>query len=216
MTRTFTFRCNLTERRPKKSDGKRVELRTFGRRQNVNVVIEDIARAFQKHLSGRIADMLDIAAFVYAADSTVPRDGGWIQGAIEPWARDFQFEIGVRDHAFWARSDVNELLTETLNFLSDDRLKFSFFPLKEDRAVQEYLNFGPASPKDWPFQNPERVLLFSGGLDSLAGAVEGAKRGDKLVLVSHRSISVIDMTLRIELSTKMVLQQTYSVTTAIL
>lgn len=192
MTRTFTFRCNLKERRQKKSDGKLIELKTFGQGQNVNVVIDDIATAFQQDLSGRLTDVLEIASFVYAADSTVPRKGGWIQGAIEPWARDLTFEIGVRDCDFWSRPEVKDLLTETLNFLSDDRLQFSFYPLKNDRAIQQYLALGPASPKDWPFQNPKRVLLFSGGLDSLAGAVEGAKQGDKLVLVSHRSISVID------------------------
>lgn len=192
MTRTFTFRCNLKARRQKKSDGKLIELRTFGPGQNVNVVIDDIATAFQQDLSTRLIDVLEIASFVYAADSTVPRGGGWIQGSIEPWARDLHFEIGVRDYDFWTRPEVIDLLIETLNFLSDDRLKFSFYPLPNDRAVQQYLALGPASPKDWPFQSPQRVLLFSGGLDSLAGAVEGAKRGDKLVLVSHRSISVID------------------------
>src|SRR4051812_3419748 len=35
-------------------------------------------------------------------------------------------------------------------------------------------------------------MLFSGGLDSLGGAVEGAARGENIVLVSHRAISVID------------------------
>ncbi len=192
MRRTFTFRCNLEQRRTKKSDGKLLDLRTFGQGQNVNVVIDDIARVFQQHLSGRIADALEIAALAYAADSAIPRGGGWIEGAIEPWARDFQFEIGVRDIDFWNRSDVNEGLVSVLNFLSDDRYRFRFFPLKNDRAAQQYLKLVPASPKEWPFQNPPRVLLFSGGLDSLGGAVEAAARGDNLVLVSHRSISVID------------------------
>jgi hypothetical protein len=194
MTQTFTFRCNLEKRRRRNSDGRLIELKTFGRGQNINLVIEDIARVFQQHLSGRLADVLDIAATVYAADSTVQRAAGWIEGAIEPWARDFRFEIAVRDIVFWNRPEVQEALVEVLGFLSDDRYRFSFFPLNadDDRAVQQYLNLGPASPKDWPFQNPARVLLFSGGLDSLSGAVEAAKRGDKLVLVSHRSISVID------------------------
>jgi hypothetical protein len=34
--------------------------------------------------------------------------------------------------------------------------------------------------------------MFSGGLDSLAGAVETAKAGRNLVLVSHRSVTTID------------------------
>jgi 7-cyano-7-deazaguanine synthase in queuosine biosynthesis len=192
MTGAFTFRCNLDSRRQRRSDGRLIELRTFGKGQNVNVVIDDIARVFQQHLSGRLADALDIAAVIYAADSAVPRGGGWIEGAIEPWARDFQFEIGVRDLEFWTRLDVIECLVGVLNFLSDDRFRFRFYPLQDDRAAQQYLKLIPASPKEWPFQDPPRVLLFSGGLDSLSGAVEAAARGDNLVLVSHRSISVID------------------------
>lgn len=192
MKQTFTFRCNLPARRKKNSDGKLVELRSFGKGQNVNVVIDDIARAFQQDLSGRIADVLDIAALVYAADSAIPRSGGWIRDSIEPWSRNFRFEIGVRDYAFWQQPNVLELVTRVLSFLSDDEFKFSYYRLEEDRAVQQYLQLGPASPDDWPFDHPRRVLLFSGGLDSLAGAVEKAAQGEKLVLVSHRSISLID------------------------
>ncbi len=192
MNRRFTFRCNLKKRTQKTSDGRLLDLSTLKPNQNVDVVIEDIARVFQQDLSGRIADTLDIAAFVYAADSAIKREGGWIEGAIEPWARTFRFEIGVRDLQFWNSSEVKSLLTETLNFLSDDEYKFSFSVLKNDKATQGYFNFGPTSPQNWPFQNPSRVLLFSGGLDSLAGAVEEATKGNKIVLVSHRPISLID------------------------
>jgi len=182
MTRTYTFRCNLNTRRPKRTDGRLNELNTFGPRQNVNVVIDDIAIAFQQNVSDRITDLLEIASFVYSADSTVRRGGGWIENAIEPWARDLKFEIGVRDYSFWIRPEVNSLIIDTLNFLSNDRWRFKFFPLKSDRAIQQYFSFGPSSPKDWPFQNPERVIPFSGGLDSLAGAIENAARGNTFVL----------------------------------
>jgi 7-cyano-7-deazaguanine synthase in queuosine biosynthesis len=192
MSRLFTFRCNLPARAARKSDGKFKELGTFGPNRSVNLLLDDIARVFQQHLSGRVADALDIAAFVYAADSATARTGGWVDGAIEPWSREFRFEIGVRDHDFWCRDEVRGLLSRVISFLSDDVLTFSFEPLLSDRAVQEYLNLGPASHDDWPFYNPSRVLLFSGGLDSLAGAVEQAARGENLVLVSHRAVSTID------------------------
>lgn len=192
MSRTTTFRCNLKRRKQKASDVRLLHLSTVKPNQNVDVVIEDIARVFQQDLSGRIADILDIAAFVYAADSAIKREGGWIEGAIEPWSRKFRFEIGVRDLGFWNRADVKALLISSLNFLSDDQYGFSFSELKSDKATQHYFNFGPTSPENWPFQNPSRVLLFSGGLDSLCGAVEEIGKGNKIVLVSHRPISVID------------------------
>ena len=76
-------------------------------------------------------------------------------------------------------------MIEVLRFLSDDHYSFLFTPLPEGRTVQqEYLEFGDKD--DWPFLNPERVVMFSGGLDSLAGVVESARKGGNLVLVSHR------------------------------
>ncbi|MGE0063393.1 MAG: hypothetical protein AB7T86_15090 [Xanthobacteraceae bacterium] len=192
MKRTFTFRCNLEKRAAKKSDGKLAELYTFGPKQNLNVVFNDIAAVFQRNLTDRIADILEIAAFVYSADSTVPRDGGWLKGAIEPWSRSFKLEIGVRDPNFWNQSHVKGLIVEALSFLSDDQYELRFSKLKDSRIVQGYLDLKPASERDWPFDNPSRVILFSGGLDSLGGAIECASNGEKLVLVCHRSIPVLD------------------------
>jgi hypothetical protein len=77
-----------------------------------------------------------------------------------------------------------------LNFLSNDSYSFHFVPLQRDRIDQQYFEFG--EKKDWPFGHPERVVMFSGGLDSLAGAVEVASTGTKSVLVSHRSVSTLD------------------------
>jgi 7-cyano-7-deazaguanine synthase in queuosine biosynthesis len=83
------------------------------------------------------------------------------------------------------------LLVEVLNFLSSDRFSFTFVPLERDRAGQQsYFEFGDL--KSWPFHSPDRVLMFSGGLDSLAGAVEAATEGRRLVLVSHRPVSTLD------------------------
>ncbi len=39
---------------------------------------------------------------------------------------------------------------------------------------QQYFEFG--DQKVWPFDAPERVIMFSGGLDSLAGAGETTDR----------------------------------------
>ena len=59
--------------------------------------------------------------------------------------------------------------------------------------------------ENWPFYEPDRVLMFSGGLDSLAGIVETAARGGKAVLVSHRPVSTLyarQRTLFVELQKK--------------
>jgi hypothetical protein len=96
----------------------------------------------------------------------------------------------VRDLEFWAQADIQSLIEKILNFLSNDKYSFSFVPLRRDRSEQPYFAFGDL--KDWPFHAPDRVIMFSGGLDSLAGAVETAAHGGKVVLVSHRSVSTLD------------------------
>src|ERR1043165_3989645 len=167
-----------------------VELRTHGSKANVNVRLEDLAKVFDQHLSPRLEDMLEIAAYVYTADCATRRAGNWADDATtEPWDRDFQFVVPVRDLAFWNRTDVVELLVETLKVLADDKFAFSFRPMKDEPPKQQYLEFGQL--EDWPFYNVPRVQMFSGGLDSLAGALETAASKEKLVLVSHRSVSTL-------------------------
>jgi hypothetical protein len=81
-------------------------------------------------------------------------------------------------------------MQEVLRFLSNDAYSFHFVPLKADRKDQTpYFEFH--DQMEWPFHKPDRVLMFSGGLDSLAGIVETAASGGKSVLVSHRPVSTL-------------------------
>jgi 7-cyano-7-deazaguanine synthase in queuosine biosynthesis len=165
-----------------------VELCTHGTKANVNVRLEDLAKVFDQHLSPRLEDLLEIAAYVYTADCATRRAGNWADDdTTEPWNRDFHFVIPVRDLTFWTRDEVRRLLVEILRFLSDDNFIFTFRQLTEEPAKQLYLEFGEL--EDWPFYGAPRVLMFSGGLDSLAGALETAASGENLVLVSHRPVS---------------------------
>ncbi len=169
----------------------RIELDSIGRDPNVNIRIENVARVLQRQLTPRLTDLLEIAAYVYAADCSTQRGMEWSdESSTEPWGRDFAFVIPVRDPDFWGSAKVCSQLIEVLNFLSNDLYSFNFVPLKRDRPVQSYLDLG--EPEDWPFHQPERVAMFSGGLDSLAGAVETARAGERLVLVSHRPVTTLD------------------------
>lgn len=136
-------------------------------------------------------DFLEIASYVFTADCSTPR-GEWKDDKTEePWGRDLAFLIGVREPDFWEAPKVKGLLQEVLRFLSNDTYSFQFVPLETDRGPQTpYFEF--RDQDDWPFHKPDRVVMFSGGLDSLAGIVEGASSGDKSVLVSHRPVSTLD------------------------
>jgi len=171
-------------------DRRVVALNSIGKAANVNIRLENVARVFGRHVPPRLVDLLELAAYVFSADCSTPRGTQWSEGDTkESWSRDFAFVLPVRDLEFWTRPKITSLIVELLTFLSDDRYWFRFVPLAHDRYRQEYLRLG--NFEDWLFYAPERVLMFSGGLDSLAGAVETAKSGRKAILVSHRPVSTM-------------------------
>ncbi len=170
----------------------RIELDSVGPQPNVHISFENVARVFRRDLSPRLIDFLEIASYVFSADCATRRGTQWTDDdSTEPWGRDFAFVIPVRQPDFWEAAKIKDLVRDVLGFLSNDTYSFRFLPLQQDRANQQpYFEFG--DQKDWPFHSPERVLMFSGGLDSLAGAVETAVAGTKSVLVSHRPVSTLD------------------------
>lgn len=176
---------------PLREGRKVLELDSLGRKANVNVRLEDVAKVLRTNIPPRLIDLLEIASYVFTADTATRRGTEWTNDSTtEAWERDFLFVIPVRDEPFWNSNEIKQQLIEVLSFLSNDRYCFVFPKLATDRSVQEYLEF--RDEEDWPFYGAARVLMFSGGLDSLAGAVETASAGDGLLLVSHRPVSTLD------------------------
>src|ERR1700733_2418547 len=175
---------------PRRSNRHPVDLRTYGLHANINIRLEDLAKVFDQHLSHRLQDLLEIAAYVFTADCATERGGKWADDdTTEPWDRDFYFVVPVRDPDFWGRRDVSGSLVATLSFLSDDKFAFDFVPMTDLPPRQSYMEFGELD--DWPFYGVPRVIMFSGGLDSLAEALEAAHDNERLVLVGHRPVSIL-------------------------
>lgn len=154
----------------------------------VKLCISNLTRQMMANLPDRSIDLLEIAALVYGIDSAVPRGGSAYQQMGAKWHRRFVVEMPVRDLAFWSRDVVRLALEDMLMFLSGDRIVFDF--LAEDGAFVEgtrYFSFDRGSA--W---QASRVLMFSGGLDSFAGALEEiVERREQVALVSHFSASKI-------------------------
>jgi 7-cyano-7-deazaguanine synthase in queuosine biosynthesis len=105
----------------------------------------------------------------------------------DDWRRRFRFVIPVRRPDVWAARELMTLLSETLGFLSEDEYRFEFVALQDPVGFDSYLDL--RSPVREP-EPADEVVLFSGGLDSLGGAVDdlpGARK--RVVLVSHHSSS---------------------------
>ena len=169
-----------------------MNLNAYGREPNVHINFMNVAQIFAHQLNPRLKDMLEIAAYIYSADCGIARGKGWDDGhSTERWSREAHFVIPVRDKAFWDTDTTKRLLSEIVRFLADDVVTFEFPETQRQDQEQLYLEFGDNA--DWPCYGVERILMFSGGLDSLAGAVETAAcgTGKGLVLVSHRPVSTL-------------------------
>lgn len=137
------------------------------------------------HLPPRHLDLIEIAAYVYAADRNVHR-GGLTDVEYNSWARQFDFHIAVRDHVFWNRLEVKQALAETLRWLTGDAsYVFTFVP---GHATNPSNLFDAVSVSLPPRSQSITVLPFSGGLDSLAGALHVLNTTENhVMLVSHQS-----------------------------
>lgn len=143
-----------------------------------------ISAALVRPIEPRLQDLLDIAAYVFAADSEVQRGGPSRPHMGEDWHRQFDFDLPVRDPAFWSRPEVVAALIDAITFLTGDIVSFQFHA--QDAADHEE-PFLPFEPERDAFAADE-VILFSGGLDSFAGALETLSTSNaRVVLVTHRS-----------------------------
>jgi hypothetical protein len=104
---------------------------------------------------------------VWAADKFQPR-----QAAPDAWTREITLHLPLSP--CWLA--LAPRLGRLLNFLTGDD-----WTLKVREAP---LDLGLKG--EWPHAwRPDGVMLFSGGLDSLVGAVDFLEAGQRLVLVSH-------------------------------
>ena len=137
------------------------------------------------HIPPRTLDLLEIAAYVFAADRLLSRGR---TDAIEyhSWSRSIDFCVRVRDFAFWNSDLVKSALSEALQFMTGDTtIRFQFEPGHCTPPANLFDEHGVAL--DGIHEQPT-IALFSGGIDSLAGALEClSESGSKVLLVSHQS-----------------------------
>jgi len=160
-----------------------VRLQLSGGQQNIELRIQDISKRLAANISKVFLDLLEIATYVYCADQAVTRGGQTDMGVGAKWRRHLRFYIPVRQPNIWNSPAISECLSRTLGFLSDDFYSFTFSKLKSPPPVEKYFE-----GLDYTGLRPQEVVLYSGGLDSLAGAVrEAVIERKRALLVSHRA-----------------------------
>lgn len=155
-----------------------------GKSRAVSLKIRQMNRKLVAALPDKALDLIEIAALVYAVDASVSRGGLTDRQMGAKWHRRFVVEVPVLDFALWTKPEVKHALEDTLMFLSGDRFVFEFVQRVGGRGEQTgFFDYGP----DFAW-SPDTVMMFSGGLDSFAGALEEIiERNNKIALISHFS-----------------------------
>ena len=112
-------------------------------------------------------DLLRTASFIFAADLAIKRQ------EREQSLRSISIEVPVVNIQAFER--VRDSIEQALYTLSFDNWDVKFKQLRSGT---------PASGREWPVKD-HSTLMFSGGLDSFAGAAEILKKQKHLTLVSH-------------------------------
>ncbi len=163
--------------------------------KNITLRVGDITRRMVADVPDFLTDLLEIAAYIYCADQLASRGGVSMRSLGREWRRRMRFIIPVRELNLWSSDEIVEHLTHLLTFMSEDEYVFEFVAARAPPPLSAYLNFSDGDEND---DNGMEVILFSGGLDSLSGAVQQLMNSSsRLLLVSHRS------------STKMAERQNY-------
>ena len=116
-------------------------------------------------------DVLYFTSIIYAIDKVIQR-----VDTFDNWSRDIEVEIPVSNVSVW--NSAKDILKEAIDFLTSDNWIFNFRELEDisyfERKETLSLNI-----------NVEKICLFSGGLDSLAGAIKLVDESDNILLISH-------------------------------
>jgi hypothetical protein len=119
-------------------------------------------------------DLLVLAGHIHAADTRISRT----TESQDTWTREIRLVVPVSDVARW--SATIPLLQRMLNFLTGDRWTLGFRP--RPTGFQRTVAIRPPRATASPFSS---LALFSGGLDSLIGAIDILEEGATPLFISH-------------------------------
>lgn len=119
-------------------------------------------------------DLVVLAAHIHAADTRISRSTESQDG----WTRELRLVIPVSDPARW--SIAAPIFVRMLNFLTGDRWELAF----RARPVP-FASIVPTAPPRLVGPPFNSLALFSGGLDSLIGAIDALEAGQTPLFISH-------------------------------
>lgn len=143
-----------------KAEPNTLRILTYGRTDkaglgSVGAAIPDTLRRLRLRPSERAWDLLSLSLSVIAADLSIPRGK-----SPDGWTREIGLTVAVQEPDFW--STQKEQIERQLHFLTTDLWSVAFAKGGD--------KFTPHKKLETPTE--DCVLLLSGGLDSLIGAID--------------------------------------------
>lgn len=133
-----------------------------------NADLMALAKQARRALTAVEADFIWLAVAVYLADRCAPRYPYGMNGPAH-WRRRIHVALRVHDVAIWQSAE--QTLAHALEFLTEDDWSFEFQHGRAAFAAENQGHFPQMTAPD-----VEWTALFSGGLDSLAGALDWLAR----------------------------------------
>jgi len=202
------FLCGLSQAQLSSYDGGRV-LQLRGSKTNLRLQIDDIRRRLLEVEPELLTDLAEIATYVFAADNLVSRGGDALRNMGKAWRRNFHLVIAVRQPGIWKEPQRQHTLCDVLQFLTEDSWAFEFVALEDPPSIQGYVNFGKGEIEG---VSGASIILFSGGLDSFAGAVHELTTSDRYVVLLSRRVSGITDSRQRELADELELRHPRRIT----
>ena len=140
-----------------------LRLRLTGQGANIRLELADIERRMLANVKAQLANLTEIAAYIYCADQLVSRGGDASRGLGRDWRRQWQFVVPVRLPELWNDDVVATALRQTLGFMADEDFRFEFIAPAKPEPIDTYLAFAKSDSSI----RADEVALFSGGLDHL-------------------------------------------------
>lgn len=140
----------------------------------------DDLRKLGLHPSEIGADLLILAAHVHAADTRISRESESQDG----WTREIRLVVPVSDPTLWRTTE--QTLKRALDFLTGDRWQIGF--RTRSRTHRSLVVAPDQKLSGIPYDG---ISLFSGGLDSLIGAIDKLSTGHLPLFVSHAGESAV-------------------------
>lgn len=141
--------------------------------RRLDISFEELRR-YCGHTDALALDFLTVASICYVVDKLSKRSL-----FADGWTRDLKVSLPVSDPQLW--NGVADDFANLLGFLTSDSWELSFMPLSQPhwKPVRRKHKFYP--------YKADAVCLFSGGLDSLTGALNllSSQPDAKLLLVGH-------------------------------